>query len=290
LKSNSAFLFTTHVISNDILKVFQSIAQGSDGLGDAYILYNYKNAGIPPELENYKYFCFNENNFESLNYRLVHDKKSRAFVSTINDFKYNLYPLDILLFYIENPDYDYYWNIEYDVRYSGDWKHLFQHFNKDRDLITTNLTHYKDSPDWHYWYLDHPSKSIPNNERVRSFNTIMRISKKALSFMHDCLMDGWFGHYEVIFSSLLYNNGFSIEDIGGSGDFCEEENINRFYTSSPINKYGKLDSGTMRFRPPHIYYLNEKNKLYHPVKPLLKFYYYRFGIAIKKRLLSYIKS
>ena len=41
-----------------------------------------------------------------------------------------------------------------------------------------------------------------------------------------------------------------------------------FYTESETNSIGLLDSGTMKYRPPFVTVGREKNKPYHPVKPL----------------------
>jgi hypothetical protein len=38
--------------------------------------------------------------------------------------------------------------------------------------------------------LQHPSKWIPHEERVSSFNPLYRMSSEALSFIHEALLDG----------------------------------------------------------------------------------------------------
>jgi hypothetical protein len=48
-------------------------------------------------------------------------------------------------------------------------------------------------------------------------------------------------------------------------DFTPEREL---YTESETNSIGLLDSGTMRYRPPFLRVGREKNKPYHPVKPL----------------------
>jgi hypothetical protein len=116
--------------------------------------------------------------------------------------------------------------------------------------------------------LDHPQKSIALGERLRCFNPIFRFSNAALSFLHQSLLDGWCGHNEVLFPTLLYHNGFAIADIGGKGRFRPSDLRENFYTESEANSIGLLDTGTMRYRPAFVTVGREKNKLYHPVKPL----------------------
>jgi hypothetical protein len=57
-------------------------------------------------------------------------------------------------------------------------------------------------------------------------------------------------------------------DIGGRGRFPAPNLTDNFYTESESNSAGALDSGTMRYRPPFQAVGEEKNRLYHPVKPL----------------------
>jgi len=87
------------------------------------------------------------------------------------------------------------------------------------------------------------------------------------------------GHLEVLIPTLLHNNGFELEDFGGSGKFCQKENINRNYIGSDNNTNGELNHGTMRYRPHQIYLGLRKNMLYHPIKPAnetVKYYLKRY--------------
>jgi len=87
---------------------------------------------------------------------------------------------------------------------------------------------------------------------------------------------------------LLNKNGFEIEDFGGSGSFCEKENINRHYIGSKNNNSGSLNFGTMRYRPHTVYFGLRKNKLYHPVKSVkatANFYF----LSIKRFIRAKIK-
>ena len=268
MNGRNAVLFATHVINKVILAEFSKITDASRDIGKAILLYDDGGAGTPSSLDGYEYFLFNSNSISELNYPLVKEKNRREHVPVGRDFKYAISHMSLFNFFVQNRDYDYYWYIEYDVRFSGDWVNLFNHFDKETDFISSHLDSYEEEPDWPFWYLDHPDKSIPVIERIKSFSPILRISNQAMSFMHECLSDGWFGHTEVLFATLLYNNGFTIEDFGGTGRFCEKENINRFYTIGKHNHVGRVWPGTLRFRPPHYIYGLRKNKIYHPVKPI----------------------
>ncbi len=283
----SAILFHTHIISNDILSEFRNISSESEGIADTYLLCDDKNIDITKKVKKYRYFCFNKEGISDLNYPIVKDEQRKAEVPFKKAFQLSNYQLSILKFFLENRDYDYYWYIEYDVRYSGKWRDFFDYFNNDKDLITSHIRSYEEEPKWQFWYLKHPNISTPDLKRIRSFNPVMRISNKALTYLHESFLDGWIGHLEVLIPTLLQNNGFELEDFGGSGKFCEKENINRNYIDSDNNTKGELDHGTMRYRPHPIYLGLRKNKLYHPIKPAkdtVKYYLKRFNRLLKRKI------
>jgi hypothetical protein len=68
-----------------------------------------------------------------------------------------------------------------DVRYTGEWGELFSGFETfDRGLVTSYIRHIADQPRWHWWEtLQHPSKTIPRERLVRSFNVIYIASRSA---------------------------------------------------------------------------------------------------------------
>jgi len=163
------------------------------------------------------------------------------------------------------PAAEYYWIIEYDVRFTADWSVLFDYFIEfDHDLITSHIHYYHQEPEWYWWDISHPELSIPLEQRIRSFNPIYRISTHALRFLEQAFKSGWKGHNEATFPTLLHHNGFRLLDFNGSnGDFQSQPH--RFYISRS-DRNGKLWTGTMRYRPAMRNQGLRKNKLYHPVK------------------------
>jgi len=160
--------------------------------------------------------------------------------------------------------HEFYWVIEYDVRFTGKWQLLWKYYNSNSaDLITTHINGYPETPDWPWWELSHPANEIPLPERIRSFNPIYRISAKAVLFLSDAFRSGWKGHNEVIIPTLLHHYGYKILDMGGNGMFTE--NGKRFYTGMS-DRNGKLLTGTFRHKPPMKRPGILRNRLYHPVK------------------------
>lgn len=174
----------------------------------------------------------------------------------------------MMLFYLRNPQYDYYWFVEYDVIFTGNWNLLFQYYEDSvSDLISSHVEQYDESnSDWQWWnVIKFIDKNIQLKNRFKSFNPIYRLSKRALSFLHTYLSNGNAGYYEVLMPTALYNYGYSLEDFGGTGQFVKPGNRNRFYVQGTYTNFG-----TMRYFPNYsieeIIELGTSNKLFHPVK------------------------
>jgi hypothetical protein len=251
-------LFLCHSAAPRLIREYANIQRGIAGIGNSFFLYHGKRNEIPPGLSGRELYLFSSESLSKLNYPTIAQSFFPGHVG-----------VPVLQFFRDNPSFDYYWTIEYDVRFSGDW-HFFFDFLKDakQDFLTCHIRAHAEEPDWPYWSLDHPRKSIPLSERLRSFNPIYRVSNRALSFLDQSLRDGWCGHNEVVWPTLLHHHGFKLMDIGGKGRFTPSEMEDNFYTESEPNSGGLLDCGTMRFRPSFWRVGRDKNKLYHPIKPL----------------------
>src|SRR6266498_3943291 len=61
----------------------------------------------------------------------------------------------VLQFFLSHPNYDYYWFVEYDVRYTGSWNSLTSSFASfDHDFITTHIRRFSDEPRlWRLFYI-----------------------------------------------------------------------------------------------------------------------------------------
>jgi hypothetical protein len=257
-KLKQVFLFLSHTPLAEVVREYENIGSATAGIGNTLFLYHKTGNETPPALPTQKLYLCSEESLSKLNYRMIGPTLVPGHVA-----------FPVLQFFRDNPDFDYYWTIEYDVRFSGDWFFFFDSFkDATEDFLTCHVREHADEPDWPWWPLDHPHKSIALSGRLRCFNPIYRLSNVALSFLHQSLFNGWRGHNEVLFPTLLHHNGFTITDIGGKGRFTPPNMKNNFYTESESNSAGRLDSGTMRYRPPFQGVGEENNKLYHPVKPL----------------------
>lgn len=173
----------------------------------------------------------------------------------------------LLWFYLENPEYMYYWNIEDDVDFTGDWAILFDEFACIKaDFISSHIMNYQEDPYWYWWKSLECNIEIPLEERIRSFNPIYRISSHALSFLNSFLKSGNRGHHEVLIPSILYHFKYKIIDFGGEGRFVPTGFEDKFYLSTYFDH--NISGGSMRFRPLfNKVIINElSNKLVHPLK------------------------
>ena len=176
----------------------------------------------------------------------------------------------LLWYYSRYPQFSYYWLVEYDVAFSGDWNTLFEGIaGYTHDFVTCHIRTPQQEPDWYWWNsLNHPSERIDRANCLRSYNPISRLSASALQYLHRMHLSGWRGHNEVLLPTLLSHAGFSLLDMGGDGPFVPKGLKNRYYTSysRPDGKLYML--GTMRFRPSYRRPGRTPGYLYHPVKDI----------------------
>jgi len=257
-RSNQVFLFLSHSATACVVREYRNIRRTTEEMGNSFFLYHKRRNDAPVGLPGQELYFFSDESLSKLNYPMTGPSFFPGHVH---------FPL--LQFFRDHPDFDYYWFIENDVRFSGDWRFFFDYFKDTKqDFLTCHVRDHVDEPDFPLWSLDHPGKSIPLSERLRSFNPIYRLSNAALSFLDQSLSGGWRGHHEVLFPTLLHHNGFTIMDVGGQGRFTPPSLKHNFHTEFKSNSGDMLDCGTMRYRPSSWRVGPEKNKLYHPVKPL----------------------
>ncbi len=182
--------------------------------------------------------------------------------------------LPALHLYRERPGYGRYWLVEYDVRWSGRWADFFAAFEaNDADLLATSIRSVARDPTWWIWDTLMPPEGgevVPDHrpeDRMAAFMPLFRASRRAMETMDRAYREGWGGHIEATWPTILRGAGLVVEDIGGKGEFVAPANRGRFYEADPTTV--DLSPGTFVFRPakwpvPRL----RRNRLWHPVKPL----------------------
>lgn len=168
-------------------------------------------------------------------------------------------------YYRRHPSYSHYWNVEYDVEYTGDWQDLFDRFAmSESDFLSSHIRDFRKEPEWYWWSAFFTKEErIPLEARIASFNPIYRLTSKAMRLLDAKLSSGWVGHHEVLIPTLLNWYGYRLEDFGGMGEYVKEENLNACYDETEPHPFG-----TMRHTPSFETSCIDRNRplLYHPVK------------------------
>lgn len=241
-----AVLYLTTKSNEWTLRAFHALEQSLQGMADVYFAYHQQGDVLPVSLQNIEnLFVFTSDVLKELGYTPIERGK---LVPGSNHFP-------LLKFFKENQCYDYYWLVEDDVRFSGDWKDFFDSFaSSTSDFLSSVIETKAENPTWYWWTsLKTGNEVIAEEKLLKSFNPIYRLSSQALACIDAHLRIGWMGHYEVLLPTLLYNKGFLLEDFGGEGTFVRPENNAKFY-----------DDTSMRIAP--VLPDDRKNYLFHPVK------------------------
>ena len=241
-----AVLYLTNKSNEWTLSAFHALEQSLQGKADVYFAYHRQGDVLPVALQNIEnLFVFTLDVLNELGYTPIEKGK---LVPGSNHFP-------LLKFYKENQGYDYYWLVEDDVRFSGEWKEFFDSFAScTSDFLSSVIETKAENPNWYWWScLKTGNEAIAVDRLLRSFNPIYRLSSQALACIDDHLRKDWIGHHEVLLPTLLYNKGFLLEDFGGEGTFVRPENNAKFY-----------DDTSMRIAP--VLPDDRKNYLFHPVK------------------------
>ena len=241
-----AVLYLTTKSNEWTLSSFHALEQSLQGKADVYFAYRQQGDVLPVSLQNIEnLFVFTSDVLKELGYTPIERGK---LVPGSNHFP-------LLKFYKENQGYDYYWLVEDDVRFSGEWKDFFGSFAScTSDFLSSVIETKAENPNWYWWTsLKTGNEVIAEEKLLKSFNPIYRLSSQALACIDAHLRIGWMGHYEVLLPTLLYNKGFLLEDFGGEGTFVRPGNNARFY-----------DDTSMRIAP--VLPDDRKNYLFHPVK------------------------
>jgi hypothetical protein len=201
--NNTVILFKCYYLNNEILKRFYSLKEQIADNIDLVLSYDNSRGDIEKK-QDVVYHIYDVNKIVNMGY-----KYSNEYNPLWINPEYA-----ILNFYLNNKQYKYYWIIDYDVFYNGNWADFINNYSKsEADLITTYTT------DWHsnekYWPWTASLKFKKDIHSIRrAFFAIYRFSNKALRFLNEKYKQGYSGFCEVLVPTLLYNNGYVIQDIG----------------------------------------------------------------------------
>jgi hypothetical protein len=268
----TAVLILSHVIDKDIATFFKNMKEECGKYYDVVFLCDNSNGVFDAYKDHKDYFLFTTEQLEYLEYpgksEIVYEDESRD--KNPHHKNFNFVPgsieLPVMYYFHNRPGYQHYWVVEYDVRFSGSWRRLFTAFaDSDADLLATTLTRYAAIPDWYHWGgLDLGGLPVSEDDYLRAFLPLYRISNRALARLDGDYRRGVAGHFECLGPTLLHHAGLNLEDIGGDGEFVRPENRNRFYRNTPTAD--TLAPGSFVFRPVMDRAGKQRDTLWHPVK------------------------
>lgn len=252
-REKHAFLILSDCVSDSMLKLYFNIEAATRNLGDTYLIFHTKGNESEQLLMHLNTYTFTNTVLSDLGYTPVRD----TLVPGSNHFP-------ILKFYLDHQNYDYYWCIEDDVMFNGEWASFFNEIikNVQYDFISSFVKRFNEkiNPDWIWWNsLSHGNDKIDIDDLVMSFNPIYSLSNRSAGFLDRALKDGWVGHHEVLIATLLNKSGFLVKDFGGRRKFVPPGFNEKFYTDK-----------THVWRPAFTAPGKLMNKIYHPVKEKIK--------------------
>ncbi len=172
-------------------------------------------------------------------------------------------------FWRAHPTHARYWFVEYDVRFSGDWRRFFAAYEDDStDLLAPQLLTRSTDPGWYNWpSLAGPRALPPPELQVRGFLPVFRASAAMMRHMDARYREGWTGHLEATWPTLALDGGLSVADLGGHGPFTPPRYHGLHYTATPLAEF--LAPGTLIFKPALHRTGSRPDMLWHPVKPFV---------------------
>lgn len=161
----------------------------------------------------------------------------------------------LILYYLENPDKEYYWSVEYDVYFNGNWDNFFDIYKRYKtDYLGVHIqeTHL-DNNNGVWGLFDF---NVPYKRRFRCFGTIQRISNRLMKAVYEELLKGNHTYFEQIFPSVAMHYGYSVKDLN---EIALKKIDKPIYTSDTM-RYKDFTLDKMVHTP------NGYDKLFHPLR------------------------
>lgn len=232
--------FICHFISEESLWRYRKLKEDISSLNiDLLWCYNLKDSCPPNFPEDVTYDFYTDAD-------ILNKKELLTHCNGQNEIYWSNTNYVMMEFSQKYSSYDYYWIIEFDVCFSGNWETFFSRMNTlPHDLLCERLCSRYEEPTWWWWgtvQIDYPW-----NKTYKALNCITRMSKQFRDFVYDFYMASngdYTTFFEHIWASLAMNN-FSCFDLY-PGECAKCFNFTKLQPVQLLNL--------------------EKNKLYHAVK------------------------
>jgi len=161
--------------------------------------------------------------------------------------------------------YQYYWVIESDVEYRGNWLTFLNTYREcQAALLGAHIHCHRECPTYWWWNsLTLPSDiHLAVDDLHKAFLPICRLSADALDLIDEAHRLGWRGHQEVLIPTVLHLNGQAIQDFSQTAECYLGDSQNPCWSRTRLS--------TLRWRPEITLdeFINRGHGplLFHPVK------------------------
>lgn len=240
----NVILLLTNKNSETVYEQYEKLKRElSEEKYDVFILF-HSSGDVPCEIST-------KNNFVFTDKILIEE----GFIPIANSLLPGSNHFPVLKFREIHPMYEFYWVIEDDVRFTGNWQDFFGACDKhDLDFLAAHMKNVPENRSW-FWknFIFSPFEKLVDEEKVYSFNPVYRLKNSASEFISEMLRKGWKGHHEILIPTLLKKSGMKIADFSGNGKYTLPDLRNKFYDS--VSHEWEVKYDTMH-----------PDLIYHPVK------------------------
>lgn len=213
-----AICFRTHKTSDRITEHLEKISKQRDNV---YVVHDATDREGYPEDCGVPVFNFTADHYQTSGY-IIPDrdrrdplldatpptppKDSRSRICYFNP------EIAQLLFWRKYPYFDYYWYLESDIAFTGDWNTFFNICSKsDADILALFLKH---GPKHHLYRYFKPTMNyhVRRRDMLTIFGPLVRYSNEAMQLM-DREYRKKSGFYEVMVPTIAQSNGLKVRDI-----------------------------------------------------------------------------
>jgi hypothetical protein len=205
----------------------------NQGFENFFVLFdnqsNLKIEEISEKYDNSPISLFNDDDF--IKYGFNKPIHKNHFWGSHQNPKYFYAHYRMLVHYINNPNFEYYWYFDDDVEFNGDLKNFLSDYDSLNDDFMAIQVFKKED------YAEFPKVSIINNrmlgsrgywlghcpgpgdnfkntsKHMGSFFPIVRFSNNALSHLYNLHKDGYFGYSEGFVPTSLASDGFKVSSM-----------------------------------------------------------------------------
>jgi hypothetical protein len=197
-----------------------------------YVLFDNSTNKNVEELENIyrtSVVTYNKNDFEKEQFNRPINPRHRWGNHQNPNYFYAHFRM--LLFYLNKPEFDYYWFFDDDVTFEGNLKQLLNNYNSiDDDFIAIQAFKKNNYPEFPnisvinnrmlgshgHWLEKAPGPGdnfLSTEKHIGSFFPIVRLSNRSMRYLYDLNKLGFYGYSECFVPTSLASKGYKVSSM-----------------------------------------------------------------------------